>query len=102
MIQYLITIDNTKTAMLFYQGFGYYIGKHNPKCNPETWTAYDGECCTGENTCGLGEGDCDGNGECSGNLVCGRDNCGGEFPTGADCCEEKGIFSLSFLVFLSF
>ena len=69
-------------------GFG------NPNCNPATWTSihdYNHECCSVENPCGEGEGDCDSNGECKGNLVCGSNNCGSKFPTSeADCCTESG------------
>ena len=61
----------------------------NDKCNPDTWTAYDSECCSAQNPCGSGEGDCDENIECVGNLICGSDNCGSSFPNqNADCCTE--------------
>ena len=51
---------------------------------PVYWT-----CCTTENPCKEGEGDCDYNYECVGDLVCGTDNCiGAEHPSTGDCCEK--------------
>merc|ERR1711970_1669995 len=56
-------------------------------------------CCTPENPCGLGEGDCDGpldgglsDGDlgCEGDLVCGSNNCqkfGRYFHKSDDCCD---------------
>merc|ERR1711872_362147 len=56
-------------------------------------------CCTPENPCGLGEGDCDGSLEggkndgnrgCRGNLVCGSNNCrkfGLYYHEKDDCCD---------------
>ena len=58
----------------------------NPECNSATWSRYDGSCCTAQNPCGIGEGDCDRNDQCLGYLVCGKDNCGSGFPSAADCC----------------
>jgi len=62
---------------------------------------YDGQrCCTPDNPCGEGEGDCDGplEGEkndghrgCKGDLVCGRNNCkkfGSYYHHEDDCCEK--------------
>ena len=53
---------------------------------------YDGtsSCCTSENPCNKGEGDCDYNIDCVGNLVCGDNNCHDDlgFPSWGDCCEE--------------
>merc|ERR1711955_58722 len=61
---------------------------------------YDGRrCCTPENPCGYGEGDCDGPGDggandghqgCRGDLVCGSNNCkkfGLNFHEKDDCCD---------------
>ena len=59
----------------------------NRKCDPKTWSKYDKDCCRVDDPCGEGEGDCDENRECVGDLVCGKDNCGEEFPLQADCCE---------------
>ena len=45
------------------------------------------DCCSQEGvTCGLNEGDCDGDDECSGGLICGTDNCVGWTDSAADCC----------------
>ena len=49
------------------------------------------ECCSINNQCSLGQGDCDSHSECAGGLVCGRNNCGPEFLwSSADCCKEEG------------
>ena len=53
-------------------------------------------CCTRDNPCTVGGGDCDGHYECEGNLKCGVNNCWRDFsgngaywdPT-ADCCYGK-------------
>ena len=63
----------------------------NAKCNPNTWTGYDGSCCTVQSPCAVGEGDCDSNNQCKGDLVCGTDNCGHEFPSTADCCQGSEV-----------
>merc|ERR1712227_570609 len=59
-------------------------------------------CCTPENPCDEGEGDCDGPGDggqhdghegCKGDLVCGSNNCkkfGHYFHAKDDCCERAG------------
>ena len=47
------------------------------------------ECCSSENQCGIGGGDCDNDDECKWNLVCGTNNCGSEFPNEVDCCEVR-------------
>merc|ERR1711902_147999 len=62
---------------------------------------YDGKrCCTPDNPCEEGEGDCDGPGDgglndghagCKGDLVCGRNNCkkfGAYYHEKDDCCEK--------------
>jgi len=62
---------------------------------------YDGKrCCTPENPCNEGEGDCDGPGDgglndghrgCKGDLVCGSNNClqfGAYYHPKDDCCER--------------
>jgi len=44
-------------------------------------------CCTQDNQCFEGEGDCDHDSDCRGNLRCGTDNCYGEgFDDTDDCC----------------
>ena len=66
----------------------------NPKCNPKTWESYDKECCSLEEPCGLGEGDCDIDDECARDLVCGKDNClrnGSGFNRKSDCCALPRI-----------
>ena len=71
----------------------FYISKliGNPKCDIKTTKTYDRECCSVDNPCGLGQGDCDKDDECSGDLVCGRDNCGMEYKSAtADCCQFRG------------
>jgi len=53
-----------------------------------------GNCCTGENPCDLGGGDCDSDTDCSGNLVCGYNNCR-DFHANAgetyDCCMNPKV-----------
>ena len=51
-------------------------------------TGCDGgdSCCSSDNMCGDGEGDCDHDGDCLSG-VCGTDNCVGEgFDSTDDCC----------------
>merc|ERR1712110_732294 len=68
------------------------------RCRGRNW---DGRrCCTPENPCGEGEGDCDGFGDggandgndgCQGDLVCGSNNCkqfGAYYHEKDDCCER--------------
>jgi len=44
-------------------------------------------CCTSENPCEEGEGDCDYDSHCVGDLQCGKDNCQGDtFDSTDDCC----------------
>jgi len=62
-------------------------------------------CCTPENPCGLGEGDCDGpldgglndgHEGCKGELVCGSNNCrkfGKYFHPKDDCCDEPSTLA---------
>merc|ERR1739842_182280 len=62
-------------------------------------------CCTPENPCDEGEGDCDGPGDggqhdghagCKGSLVCGSNNCkkfGAYFHEKDDCCEKPSSSS---------
>jgi len=49
------------------------------------------ECCSVDNQCNRGEGDCDEDDHCYGALTCGEDNCGGrpEFDESDDCCEGE-------------
>ena len=63
----------------------------------------DGGCCTKENPCSIGDGDCDNDDHCAGDLTCGKGNCmwGGN----DDCCTgTKGtlhLFSYTFLFLLA-
>ena len=73
---------------VLYRNRKYLLAIGNRKCNPATWLSYDSSCCTAENPCGIGEGDCDEYNQCAGDLVCGVDNCGPEFPSNYDCCSK--------------
>ena len=66
----------------------------NPECNPATWSSHDWSCCTVENPCGIGEGDCDNDNQCIGYLVCGTDNCGSEFASQMDCCITGNLMPI--------
>jgi len=49
----------------------------------------DNDCCTQDNPCEEGDGDCDGWWQCAGRLVCGNNNCGGPpFQPDDDCCTQ--------------
>ena len=66
--------------------------KCDPEMNPNVPLSHYTECCSVDQPCGLGQGDCDMDSECHGDLVCGRDNCGVKFnSTSADCCQIKGL-----------
>ena len=55
----------------------------------------DEGCCTAEEPCEMGDGDCDTHEECEGELMCGNNNCGTEgelFDAGDDCCRESEFF----------
>ena len=47
-------------------------------------------CCTENNLCGIGDGDCDSDAECQGDLICGSDNCDTSlgFDNDWDCCYD--------------
>jgi len=51
----------------------------------------DSGCCTDDNPCEEGDGDCDYNSHCKGDLVCGKSNCA-EWGTIEDdcCCDRNG------------
>ena len=64
----------------------------NHRCNPKTWNetgGYRDGCCTSEQRCGEGEGDCSDDSDCMPGLVCGSNNCPKDMGFGdrADCCE---------------
>jgi len=57
-------------------------------------------CCSSDNKCGLGEGDCDGNADCQGDLVCreGLNNCRLFNPNAkadADCCIPGWMYQFA-------
>ena len=58
-----------------------------------TWS-----CCSIENPCDEGDGDCDSSAECKGELQCGLNNCNAtHFPDSADCCydpKSKKIYTV--------
>ena len=60
----------------------------NEDCNGGSKSEVRG-CCSKDNPCDEGHGDCNKDQECKGDLVCGRNNCNrGRFSwRGADCCE---------------
>merc|ERR1719232_388675 len=75
-----------------------FVRKIGQRCSGRN---YNGKrCCTPENPCDEGEGDCDGPGDggsndghlgCKGDLVCGSNNClqfGAYFHPKDDCCER--------------
>ena len=52
-------------------------------------------CCTRENPCNEGEGDCDNDYHCAEGLVCGNNNCQNftkDAKSDYDCCVKKGYF----------
>jgi len=50
----------------------------------------DNGCCTADQPCKIGDGDCDLDNQCAGDLVCGTDNC--PWGDGDDCCmEDPGV-----------
>ena len=52
-------------------------------------------CCTEDNKCDVGEGDCDSDEDCEGGLKCGSNNCGMAVPNG-DLDTGKGICELGY------
>ena len=68
-----------------------YLGQ---RCFGRNFDVSLSNCCTPENPCGEGEGDCDGHRDCKQGLVCGRDNCrkfGNYYHVEDDCCERSTI-----------
>ena len=51
---------------------------------------YNKDCCTANDPCGNGEGDCDRDDHCAGNLVCMPKICGKAFGDNAECCTHRG------------
>ena len=67
--------------------------------DPETstcdWTWRTWDCCTKDDKCKEGEGDCDNDDQCEDGSVCGQDNCQDmnpekSFSENADCCKPEG------------
>ena len=63
-------------------------------------------CCTEDNPCIEGDGDCDTDEQCTGELRCGQNNCvvNANFTDLSDCCEDFGNYLknavLLFTIFL--
>jgi len=91
---------NGNGADVFYGNYGYPYASPLPgqRCAGRNFN--NRRCCTPENPCGEGEGDCDGPGDggsndghrgCRGGLVCGSNNClkfGLYYHEKDDCCEQ--------------
>ena len=66
----------------------------NPNCNPNTWSKYSNGCCSEEEKCTIGEGDCNSDNECHGSLVCTSNSCPSseyesrKFHPRAKCCQQ--------------
>ena len=63
----------------------------NKRCNPKTWNdtgGYRDGCCTGDQPCGEGEGDCSNDSDCMPGLECGSPHCPKDqgFSDRAECC----------------
>ena len=59
---------------------------------PKNHLGHDSYCNYHNNTCGIGEGDCDSELDCKENLVCGYNNCNGStFDSTDDCCDVPTI-----------
>merc|ERR1711971_495314 len=77
---------------LQYQGSSTHVCSNVPAPTDTGCSTYDGtsSCCTPQNPCNKGEGDCDYDHDCKGNLVCGESNCffNNGFPSTYDCCKD--------------
>ena len=60
------------------------------RCKGGTNIEYNKDCCTAQDPCGDGEGDCDRDDHCAGNLVCMPKICGSNFGDNAECCTHRG------------
>ena len=59
-------------------------------------------CCTEDNLCQKGEGDCDTDAQCAGELTCGHNNCVGDlFDLLDDCCRVGTFFWLIKIIILT-
>jgi len=66
----------------------------NKRCKGRNF--FPRRCCTPQNPCPEGEGDCEIDNDCSGNLVCGNNNCkqfGTFFHEKDDCCVKPKVTS---------
>ena len=55
-------------------------------------------CCTEDDPCNEGEGDCDADSHCAGDLKCGTDNCQKftkEAGATSDCCYEENTIIIN-------
>ena len=68
---------------------GSLIGPDEGLGNASCTQAYGHTCCTAENPCDLGEGDCDKDYDCVGDLRCGDRNCHPSLEL-RDCCYLPG------------
>jgi len=62
-------------------------------CNPATWEKFSWNCCTEEEPCYEGEGDCDTDWECADDLLCIKNSCPDTFTARVghskpDCCGK--------------
>ena len=62
----------------------------NPDCVRSSFWGWPKSCCTPENPCIIGQGDCLYDDGCLGDLICVRNSCPSSL-LGADCCQE-GIY----------
>jgi len=103
VLAFLFPDDLNQTKRLYYAR---QVGREGVPLEPPTGQRCSGRnfqgrrCCTPENPCGLGEGDCDGpldgglndgHEGCAGDLVCGSNNCrkfGLYYHPKDDCCDE--------------
>ena len=69
------------------------LKKSKPACNPATWERFTWNCCTKNDPCYEGEGDCDFDSECAEGLVCAKNSCPPVFTarfgrSKPDCCAK--------------
>ena len=69
----------------------FYEVKGNPDCVRSSFWGWPKSCCTPENPCIIGQGDCLYDDGCLGDLKCVRNSCPSSL-LGADCCQEGITF----------
>ena len=103
----LITLSLSISANFAQSQFWFFDSSHSSPLQPAAGQRCAGRnfpggkrCCSPEQPCGEGEGDCDGPGDggqhdghagCKGDLVCGSNNCrqfGRYYHERDDCCEK--------------